>query len=126
MKNFQSEAEVKDDIKAWLYAHRIYNVKDLQSKDDARGFYWMPVQTGFGITGVPDFVLCFCGMLVVVETKAGNKRPKPSTHQLRFIEAVHTAGGKGVTVNSAHMFAQWWIKEVDDKHYLYFPSERGN
>jgi hypothetical protein len=34
-------------------------------------FWFMPVQTGYGVKGVPDFVCCVCGKFLGIETKFG-------------------------------------------------------
>ncbi len=36
------------------------------------GAYWfMPVQTGYGVQGIPDFIVCLKGVFVAIETKFG-------------------------------------------------------
>lgn len=52
------EAKVKDKIKKILKAHNVY--------------YAMPMGTGYGNAGVPDFLCCVDGYFVAIEAKAGN------------------------------------------------------
>ena len=51
------EAKVKKKIKAILSEHDVY--------------YAMPVGSGFGNSGVPDFLCCVNGRFVAIEAKAG-------------------------------------------------------
>ena len=50
------ESKVKKDIKAWLEARNIW--------------YFMPVQSGYGKRGIPDFIACWYGRLIGIEAKA--------------------------------------------------------
>lgn len=51
------ESKVKDRIKVILKAH---------------GAYWaMPMGSGFGHAGVPDFLACHRGRFIAIEAKAG-------------------------------------------------------
>lgn len=52
------EAKVKNKIKAILKAHNVY--------------YAMPIGTGYGNSGVPDFLCCVNGRFVAIEAKANN------------------------------------------------------
>jgi hypothetical protein len=71
------EAKVKDKIKAILKEHRVY--------------YAMPIGTGYGNAGVPDFLCCIKGRFLAIEAKAnGGKTTALQDKNLRDIEA---AGG---------------------------------
>jgi hypothetical protein len=71
------ESKVKAKIKAILKEHRVY--------------YAMPIGTGYGNAGVPDFLCCFNGRFVAIEAKAnGGKTTALQDKNLRDIEA---AGG---------------------------------
>lgn len=71
------EAKVKEAHKAYL---------------TSIGAWWfMPVQTGFGVSGIPDILCCINGRLVGIETKAKGK--KPTAFQQRQIDAINAAGG---------------------------------
>ena len=57
MKN---EADVKKRVKQIL--------KEL-------GAWWyMPVPTGYGVQGIPDFIVCHYGLFIGIETKFGNNK----------------------------------------------------
>ena len=109
----KSEAGVKEDIKKWLTAHRIHDMKGVKSAPEnmIEGFFYMPVQNGMGLTGVSDFMICYHGQTIVVETKAENKPAKPTGDQQAFIDAIEKAGGYGVCVNSLEMFVKWFNRE---------------
>jgi hypothetical protein len=106
--DWKVEAGVKDDIRKWLIAHRIYDMRGIKQAEDAEGFFYMPVPGGFGLTGVSDFIICFQGRMIALETKAENKPATPTSDQKAFLDAIRKVGGIGLCVNSLEMFeAQW-------------------
>lgn len=71
------ESKVKAKIKAILKAHGVY--------------YAMPIGTGYGNAGVPDFLCCVDGKFLAIEAKAnGGTTTALQDKNLRDIE---TAGG---------------------------------
>jgi len=71
------EVAVKAKIKAILKVHGVY--------------YAMPIGTGYGNAGVPDFLCCYEGRFLAIEAKAnGGKTTALQDKNLRDIE---TAGG---------------------------------
>lgn len=79
------EADVKKDVKKWLGARGIW--------------YYMPVQNGMGVTGVPDFICCWAGRFVAIETKAPGKRGNLSENQKHQIEGICATGGTAFVVD---------------------------
>jgi hypothetical protein len=81
------EAKVKKKIKAILSEHDIY--------------YAMPVGSGFGNSGVPDFLCCVNGRFVAIEAKAG----KGSTTALqdKHLREIEKAGGVSLVVNEGSL-----------------------
>ena len=73
------EAKVKAKIKAILKAHNVY--------------YAMPIGTGYGNAGVPDFLCCVNGRFVAIEVKAG----KGQTTALQDKNLRDIAAANGVT-----------------------------
>lgn len=78
----QPEAQTKKRIKEILNKHRVY--------------YFMPRGTGFGTSGVPDFVCCCNGKFLAVEAKAAHGRVSPL--QKLQIENIRTAKGTALVV----------------------------
>jgi len=60
-------------------------------------YYFSPVTGGFGRSGVPDIVVCYQGVFIGIECKAGGN--KPTALQLKNLEDIHTNGGWGMIVN---------------------------
>ncbi len=71
------EALVKKKIKAILKAHDIY--------------YAMPIGTGYGNSGVPDFLCCINGHFVAIEAKAG--KGVATMLQIKNLDAIQKCGG---------------------------------
>ena len=68
-------------------------------------WYCMPATGGYGTSGVPDFVVCYAGEFVAIETKAPGKLRNVSELQHRQIEAIHKAGGRAVVVDDVSQLA---------------------
>ena len=81
------EAKVKAKIKAILKAHDIY--------------YAMPIGTGYGSSGVPDFLCCVNGKFVAIEAKAG--KGKTTALQDKNIKQIIASGGLAIVVNEDNM-----------------------
>ncbi len=64
---------------------------------DEGAYYFFPATHGYGRSGVPDIVACVNGHFLAVECKAGKN--KPTTLQVREIEAIRKAGGVAVVAN---------------------------
>lgn len=78
-------------------------VKDAVKKtlDEFGVWYCMPMGTGFGRSGIPDFICCANGRLLAIETKAGqNTATALQKRELRRIEA---AGGVAIVVNEENL-----------------------
>ena len=71
------ESKVKGKIKAILAKHGVY--------------YAMPIGTGYGNSGVPDFLCCVQGHFLAIEAKAGNG--KTTALQDLELNRIHNAGG---------------------------------
>jgi VRR-NUC domain. len=56
--------------------------------------YFYPVTGGYGASGVSDIVVCYEGLYIAIECKAGKN--KLSELQKMFLEKVAAAGGLGV------------------------------
>lgn len=54
-------------------------------------YYAMPMGTGFGNSGVPDFLVCLNGKFFGIEAKANGG--KPTALQLKNMNEIRGAGG---------------------------------
>jgi pantoate kinase len=86
------ESKVKDKIKAILKKHGVY--------------YAMPIGTGYGNSGVPDFLCCAAGHFLAVEAKAG-KNPTTAL-QDKHLGQIKAQGGTALVINETN------INELDE------------
>ncbi len=89
------ESKVKDRIKGIFKAH---------------GVYWlMPMGTGYGKSGVPDFIACINGKFFGVEAKAG--KGQTTALQDREMDFIRAAGGTALIINerNLHELENWII-----------------
>jgi hypothetical protein len=82
------EGLVKAKIKAWL--------KTLGPDV----WFYMPVQNGMGVTGIPDIIACIRGRFVAIETKAPGKAWNVSPNQLRQLTGIEHAHGIAMVATS--------------------------
>jgi len=81
------EAKVKKQIRAIL--------------DEYGAYYAMPIGSGYGNSGVPDFLVCYKGWFIGIEAKAG----KGTTTALQEfnLDKISKAGGIPLVINEANM-----------------------
>jgi Holliday junction resolvase len=77
------EGKVKAKIKAILKAHNVY--------------YAMPMGTGYGSSGVPDFLCCANGEFLAIEAKAG--KGTTTALQDKNLRDIEAAGGRALVIN---------------------------
>ena len=77
------ESKVKDKIKKILKAHNVY--------------YAMPMGTGYGNAGVPDFLCCVNGCFVAIEAKAG--KGTTTALQDKNLQQIKDSGGHAYVIN---------------------------
>lgn len=77
------EAKVKDKVKDILKENGIW--------------YCMPIGTGYGNAGVPDFICCANGKFLAIETKTRGK--SPTALQKRESDRIYDAGGIALVIN---------------------------
>ena len=80
------EAKVKEKIKKILKEHNVY--------------FAMPMGTGYGNSGVPDFLCCVNGKFLAIEAKAG--RGIPTALQEKNMRDIKAAGGVAMVVNETN------------------------
>ena len=81
------EGKVKEAVKKVLKKHGVW--------------YFMPMQNGFGVVGIPDFICCFHGIFLGVETKAPGKREQTTPNQDRVLREIKEHGGYTIVVDDA-------------------------
>lgn len=88
-KAMAKEKDVKEEVKRVLktYGGRIW--------------WFMPVPTGFGVQGVPDFVCCFAGRFVGIETKFGSNGLTP--YQIKQMNDIIEAHGAHMVINEKNV-----------------------
>ncbi len=77
------ESKTKSKIKEMLKEHGVY--------------YAMPIGTGYGNSGVPDFLCCVNGQFLAIEAKAG--KGTTTALQDKNLREIREAGGYGIVVN---------------------------
>ncbi len=76
--------------------------KRIRTYLEATGAYFaMPIGTGYGNSGVPDFLVCHNGRFVAIEAKAG--KGKTTALQESHLSKIRAAGGVAVVVNEANI-----------------------
>jgi pantoate kinase len=81
------EAKVKAKIKAILKEHNVY--------------FAMPIGSGFGNAGVPDFLCCAHGYFIAIEAKAG--KGKTTALQDKHIKQIAESSGIALVINENNM-----------------------
>ena len=81
------EAKVKEKIKKILKAHGAY--------------FAMPMGTGYGNSGVPDFLCCINGQFMAIEAKAG--KGIPTALQEKNMRDIKASGGIATVVNEENL-----------------------
>lgn len=81
------EAKVKKQIRAIL--------------DGYGAYYAMPIGSGYGNSGVPDFLVCYKGWFIGIEAKAG----KGTTTALQDLnlDKIKKAGGLTLIINEFNL-----------------------
>jgi hypothetical protein len=95
------EGKVKEAVKKVLNKHGVW--------------YFMPMQNGFGVVGIPDFICCIDGLFFTVETKAPGKRDNTTPNQQRVMREILEHGGYAIVADDA--------KQVED-YIIFLRSER--
>lgn len=65
--------------------------------DEAGVYYAMPIGTGYGNSGVPDFLCCVNGKFIAIEAKAG--KGKTTALQESHLSRIRSAGGVALVIN---------------------------
>jgi len=71
--------------------------KAVQILKEMGAYYFYPVTGGYGRSGVPDIIVCYKGLFVGIECKAGKNKPTPL--QEKNMEDIRRAGGTALVIN---------------------------
>jgi hypothetical protein len=84
-------------------------VKNAVKKElNSRGiWYFMPMQNGLGVVGIPDFICCWRGKFLAIETKAPGKRGCTTANQDRVLAAIFEHGGKCIVVDDVEQLKEF-------------------
>ena len=76
--------------------------KKVRTTLDLMDAYWaMPMGTGFGHSGVPDFLICFQGKFIGIECKANGN--KPTALQEKHLRDIREHGGVALIVDETNV-----------------------
>lgn len=89
------EGKVKDQVRKFLKAQRVW--------------YYQPVQNGMGVVGIPDFVCCWNGRFLGIETKAPGKRGDTTANQKRVLAEIADHGGYSIVVDDVEQLKEFFV-----------------
>lgn len=75
----------------------------------AGAYYAMPVGAGYGHAGTPDFLVCYQGRFIAIETKAAGN--KPTALQEATMQRIREAGGRTLVIDETNV--ETLRKELD-------------
>lgn len=96
------EETVKKAVHKLLHEYGFIRAGTTKHKwpDNAAGWYYMPMKaTAMGVNGIPDFVCCWNGRFLAIETKAPGKRANVSANQTNRINEIRLAKGLAIVVD---------------------------
>lgn len=64
-------------------------------------YYAMPMGSGWGNSGVPDFLACYQGRFIGIECKAGGN--DPTALQESNLKAIQKAGGNALVIHEGNV-----------------------
>lgn len=73
------------------------NVKKILDRWKPHVWYFMPVSSGYGAHGIPDFICCVHGQFFSIECK-GTVNATPTDLQAAQMVGIHDAQGYAITV----------------------------
>jgi hypothetical protein len=71
--------------------------KLLKAKDI---WYFAPMQNGMGVVGIPDFICCWGGRFLAIETKAPGKLKTLTPNQAARIDEINKHGGWTIVIDN--------------------------
>lgn len=71
-------------------------------------WFYQPVQNGMGQVGIPDFICCWNGRLLAVETKAPGKLNNTTPNQKRVLKEIVDHGGHALVVDDVEVLRHYF------------------
>lgn len=81
------EGKVKQKVKKYL--------------TEMGAYYAMPATGGYGLSGTPDFLVCYRGRFAAIECKAGKN--VPTALQLAALDRITGAGGMALVIDETNV-----------------------
>jgi pantoate kinase len=69
--------------------------------EESKTYFAMPIGTGYGNSGVPDFLVCHKGRFIGIEAKANGGQA--TALQLMNLQKIRDAGGTSLIVNEHNL-----------------------
>jgi len=104
------EAKVKKNIRAIL--------------DAAGAYYAMPIGSGYGNAGVPDFLVCCNGRFIGIEAKAGSN--KPTELQLHNLKRIAEAGGLALVINETNLDLLRDLRSTKSNYHIFVRTPKAD
>ena len=79
------EGRVKEAVRKFLKAKGVW--------------YYQPMQNGMGMVGIPDFICCWRGQFIAIETKAPGKASALTANQVRVLGEIQKHDGWATVVD---------------------------
>ena len=76
-------------------------IKVRKALDELGAYYVMPVTSGYGNSGAPDFIVCLRGRFVGIECKAGGNKPTPL--QEKNLRQIESAEGSSLVIDETNV-----------------------
>lgn len=105
------EGRVKDAVRKFLTARGVW--------------YFQPMQNGMGVVGIPDFICCWQGRFLGIETKAPGKLKHTTANQDRILEAIRQHGGWAVVIDDVETLRQLFTRLEGDQHATVHAAQTG-
>ncbi len=76
-------------------------IKVRKCLDELGAYYSMPVTSGYGNSGAPDFLVCLEGRFIGIECKSNGGKPTPL--QEKNLRAIEQAGGSSLVIDETNV-----------------------
>ena len=110
-KRTTPEGKVKDIVEGYLQ-QRLKLVPASKASEvthENNGWYYMPVQNGMGVAGIPDFLGHYKGQFFAIETKK-DAVSKPTPRQIDQLNALDRTGAVAYVVGEESKMVEFCIE----------------